>query len=184
MKNFVFVTGNMYKVSKLEKFLDQKFEHHNVDTDEIQSLDPRKVVEHKVRQAYDILKKPVLVDDVSLSFTALNGLPGTFVKFFLDAIGAPGLPRLIDSHTDKSAVAKVLFGYYDGKDLQIFEGVTHGTIVEQRGDLDSIEGHGWNSIFEVKGTTKTFAEMNAQEVAEHSARNKAVKKLKAYLCEV
>lgn len=183
MKNFVFVSGNMYKVAMLERFLDQKVDHHKLDLDELQTLDSHKVVEHKVRQAYAVLQKPVLVDDVSLGFNALNGLPGTFVKMFLDTIGTEGLPKLLMAHKDKSAVANVLFGYYDGKDVKIFEGTVTGTVVESRGDLKALEGHGWNSIFEVEGTGKTFAEMNAAEVAEYSPRAKAVKKLKKFLEE-
>jgi inosine/xanthosine triphosphate pyrophosphatase family protein len=55
MKNnqdFIFVSGNMNKVRMLEKFLSREVVHHNLDLDEIQSLDPEKVVEHKVKEAY------------------------------------------------------------------------------------------------------------------------------------
>jgi len=45
--------------------------HEKIDLEEIQSLDLREIVEHKVRQAYDVVKKPVLVEDTSLRFTAL-----------------------------------------------------------------------------------------------------------------
>ena len=45
--------------------------HQKLDLDEIQSLDLRTVVEHKVRQAYELVKKPVLVEDTSLQFEAL-----------------------------------------------------------------------------------------------------------------
>ena len=49
--------------------------HEKIDLDEIQSLDLREIVEHKVRQAYEKIKKPVLVEDTSLRFEALGKLP-------------------------------------------------------------------------------------------------------------
>lgn len=49
--------------------------HEKIDQGEIQSLDLREIVEHKARQAYEKLHKPVLVEDTSLMFTALGKLP-------------------------------------------------------------------------------------------------------------
>jgi inosine/xanthosine triphosphate pyrophosphatase family protein len=45
--------------------------HEKIELDEIQSLDLGEVVEHKVRQAYEIAKKPILVEDTALEFLAL-----------------------------------------------------------------------------------------------------------------
>jgi len=61
--------------------------HEKIDMDEIQSLDLDEVVEHKVRQAYEIAKKPILVEDTALEFPALGKLPGTFIKFFIQELG-------------------------------------------------------------------------------------------------
>ena len=61
--------------------------HEKIDTDEIQSLDLDEVVEHKVRQAYAIAKKPILVEDTALEFSALGKLPGTFIKYFVQELG-------------------------------------------------------------------------------------------------
>ncbi len=55
----------------------------NVELDEIQSLDLQTIVKHKAQQAYEIVKGPVLVEDVSLEFNALGKLPGTFISFQL-----------------------------------------------------------------------------------------------------
>jgi len=58
-----------------------------IDLDELQSLDLRVIVEHKVRQAYEKVGGPVLVEDVSLEFLALGRIPGPFIKFFEQEIG-------------------------------------------------------------------------------------------------
>jgi len=83
MKKVVFITWNQNKADYLAKYLGFPIEHFKVDLDEIQSLDLREIVEHKVRQAYQKVWVPVIVEDVSLEFEALGRLPGTFIRFFL-----------------------------------------------------------------------------------------------------
>ena len=50
----------------------------------------------------------MLVEDTSLHFNALNGLPGPYIKWFLDKIGHVGLNNLLAAYTDKSAYAQVM----------------------------------------------------------------------------
>ncbi len=83
MHSITFITGNQKKADYMRKFLMMPIEHIKLDLDEIQSLDLREIVEHKVRQAYDKIQKPVLVDDVSFEFCSLGRIPGTFVKHFV-----------------------------------------------------------------------------------------------------
>lgn len=119
----IFVTGNQNKVDYLSNALGIELDHHKLNLDEIQSTDPREVADHKARQAYDILKKPVLIEDVSLCFNALNGLPGTFVKFFIESEnGAEILCRMLDGFSDRSAYGSVIYSYYDGRDVKHFQG--------------------------------------------------------------
>ena len=80
--NVTFITGNRIKAEHLARHLDYPINHQSIDLDEIQSLDPNEIVTHKVRQAYSLIKRPVLVEDVSLIFNALGKLPGPFIKWF------------------------------------------------------------------------------------------------------
>src|SRR5262249_20796025 len=82
MTKVTFITGNQGKADYLARYLGHPVDHQKVDVDELQSMDLKVIVEHKVRQAYNIVKSPVLVEDVSLEFKALGGLPGPFIKFF------------------------------------------------------------------------------------------------------
>ncbi len=145
----VFITGNLNKVAYLSKMLNIELEHHKIDLDEIQSVDPKKVIEHKVYQAYEMMKKPVLVEDTSLSFTALDGLPGPFIKFFVEAHqGLEHMCRMLDGFSDRSAYGSVIYGYYDGRTLRFFEGKLNGQIASHpRGE----GGYGWDKIFEPEG---------------------------------
>lgn len=39
---------------------------------------------------------PVIVEDTSLCFNALNGLPGVYIKWFLSSLGHDGLNKMLD----------------------------------------------------------------------------------------
>ena len=75
MQSITFITGNQKKADYLAKYLGFPIEHEKLDLDEIQSLDLREITEHKAKQAYEEMKKPVLVEDVTLEFSALGRLP-------------------------------------------------------------------------------------------------------------
>lgn len=174
----VFITGNQHKADFLAKWLGHPVGHHKLDLDELQSLDLHEVVEHKVRQAYKILKKPVLVEDASLTFTAMGRLPGTFIKWFIEELGYEGLLRLANSLPSQEAVGRVCYAYYDGTELKIFDGEMRGRIApEARGS----GGFGFDPIFINEGYEVTRAEMDEEPYAKTSYRTDALKKLKPYL---
>ena len=51
-----------------------------LDIEEIQNPDGKKVAMHKAKQAFNILKKPVVVTDTFWCIPALNGFPGPYMK--------------------------------------------------------------------------------------------------------
>lgn len=89
-----------------------------------------------------------------------------------------GLCKILDPYEDRSALAKVCFGLYDGKDLKMFEGEMSGTIAPKpRGE----KGFGWDPVFIPEGNEKTWGEMDVLEQDETSMRKIALKKLEVYL---
>jgi non-canonical purine NTP pyrophosphatase (RdgB/HAM1 family) len=178
MTDLTFITGNQNKAYFLAKHLGLPVVHHKLDLDEIQSLDPHEVVEHKVRQAYDVLHTPVLVEDASLIFTAMGRLPGTYIKWFVEELGREGLAQLAQHLPEQTAIGRVVYGLYDGADMRFFEGEMHGTIApEPRGE----NGFGYDPIFINDGYDKTRAEMNEDDYAASSYRTPALAELRAYL---
>jgi non-canonical purine NTP pyrophosphatase (RdgB/HAM1 family) len=129
MKIITFITGNQNKADYLEKYLGCPVEHIKIDLDEIQSLDLKDVVQHKLRQAFKQINKPVLVEDVSLEFNDLGKLPGTYIKWFMGEMNFEDLCRLVDGKTRK-ATARCMFGYHDGENEHYFEGSLEGIIPE------------------------------------------------------
>ena len=147
--------------------------------EEIQSLDLEKIVVQKAKDAFCILKSPVLVEDISLRFNALGNLPGPLIRWFLDDLGNSGLCHLINHHKkDRSAVAEVAFCYYDGDDAKIFKAKARGKIASRpRGK----RGFGWDPIFIPDGYKQTWAEMNSEDQNASSMRKIALRKLEQYL---
>ena len=129
MYSITFITGNQKKADYLAKYLGLEVLHEKVDLDELQSLDLREIVEHKVRQAYEKVGKPVIVEDASLEFSALGRLPGTFIRFFIDEMPLENICSLIDGK-DRSAIARCGYGYYDGVRFEYFEGRLDGIVAD------------------------------------------------------
>lgn len=163
MSQITFITGNQHKADNLARLLDTPLDHIKIDLDEIQSTELREIVGHKAKQAYEIIKKPVIVDDVGLYFTALDGLPGPFVKFFVHT-GAEKLCRMLDGFDNRAATGKAGIGYYDKDGFEYFEGEIHGTIADHpRGK----GGFGWDATFEPEGYGgRTRAELSSEEYDE------------------
>jgi len=177
-KKLIFITSNPAKAKYLGDYFDVPFEHLNLDLPEIQSLDLRAIVEDKARRAFEIVKKPVLVEDIALTFNALGKLPGPLIKWFFTSLGNEGLCRLLDPHKDKSAVAEVQFALADEGGIEIFSGLREGSISERpKGEFN----FGWDPIFIPDGFNKTWGEMTTHEKHETSIRKIALEKAKNYL---
>lgn len=179
MQKITFITGNAAKAEQLARHLKTKVNHQKLDLEEIQSLDLDKIVTDKAKSAYEIIKSPVLVEDVSLKFNALGNLPGPLIKWFLEELGNSGLCRLINHYKkDRSATARVAFCYFDGKKPEIFDAEIEGRIAAHpRGE----QGFGWDPIFIPKGWKQTWAEMSEVDQGSSGMRKIALEKLTKYL---
>ena len=178
LNSLTFVTSNPGKAQQLSRYLDFPVQHKKIDLIEIQSLDSAAIVEHKAQEAYKQVLSPVLVEDTSLQFLALGKLPGPLIKWFLVELGTNGLCKLLNESMERSALASVHFGLYDGQSFHVFAGTREGSIaLTPRGS----NGFGWDSIFIPSGHHKTWAEMTDDEGQETSMRTIALKKLETYL---
>eukprot|EP01138_Halocafeteria_seosinensis_P011694 gb/GECG01011950.1/.p1 GENE.gb/GECG01011950.1/~~gb/GECG01011950.1/.p1 ORF type:complete len:199 (+),score=29.65 gb/GECG01011950.1/:1-597(+) len=179
-----FVTGNSNKLQEVVKILgtDVSFELQNrsVDVPEIQG-EPEDIVRVKCQKAAKRVGGAVMVEDTSLIFNAMNGLPGVYIKSFLDKLGLEGLNKMLNGFDDRTAYAQCLFAFTEGpeQEVQIFTGRCHGKIVPPRGDTT----FGWDPIFQPQGYDQTFAEMDKEVKNGISHRYKALSALVSYLRE-
>ncbi len=77
-------TGNKGKLNEIERILKgYKIVGKDLKMEEIQSLNPHKVAEHKAKEAWKANGyNPILIEDVSLELKGLGGRPGTYVNDF------------------------------------------------------------------------------------------------------
>lgn len=173
-----FITGSAFKLDLFRRFCSLPIEHQDIDLTEIQSMDPKEIVEHKTKEAYRIVGGPVLVEDVSLRIEGMGGLPGPFIKFFIKELSYEKICRMTDVVSPhRKATAEVLYGLYDGEHLHFFHNAIEGSIAQEpRG-----EAHGFQPIFIPAGETKTWAEMTPEEQLPSSLRKPALEELETFL---
>lgn len=174
------VTSNPGKLKEISyiisKLSPSKFTFQAIDIDavEIQGT-PREVIEAKAHYvASQTPLRPLLLEDTSLKFNALNGLPGPYIKDFLKYLETDGLWRLIRTYPEQSATASTLFALVTVNGTHIIQGDVPGEIVEPRGE----RGFGWDAIFKPDGSNLTYAQMpEAEKLARFSSRTEAVKNM-------
>ncbi|GEQ72182.1 hypothetical protein JCM33374_g5868 [Metschnikowia sp. JCM 33374] len=190
MSTLTFVTGNQNKKIEVVAILggvesekgskvgDHYIVNKSLDLEEVQgTID--EVTIHKAKSAAKLIGGPVLVEDTCLAFTAFNDLPGPYIKWFVKGVGLQGLVDMLYKFDDKGAKAICTFGYCEGpdKEVKLFQGITHGNIVESRGNTN----FGWDSIFQPDGFDETYAEMDKSIKNGISHRYKALKQFQDFL---
>ncbi len=173
-----FISASKHKVEEFKKSLTPEidFKQLELDLTEVQSLDPKEVVTHKLNEARRQHKGELMVEDSSLCLDALNGFPGPLIKWFFKSVGKEGILNITKKFDSNKATARTMIGYFDGKNILFFEGVTEGTIVPLRVDND----FGFDPIFVPNGQDKAYSEMTKEEKNLVSHRGKALKKFKEY----
>jgi len=142
----------------------------------------------KARTVHRITGLPAIADDTGLEVDALDGAPGVFSARFAgeNATYADNVNKLL---LDMVSVAKNLrtarfrtvASFVDGDRELWTEGVIEGEITrEARG----AGGFGFDPIFEVTQTGKTFAEMTVKEKNKISHRGLALRKMRELLTNI
>jgi len=184
LQTIKFITGNPDKLREakaiLGPFIDLRSQ--SIEIHEIQGS-IEEIAKDKCRKASLAINGPVLTEDTSLEFTALKGLPGPYIKWFLEALGHDGLNKLVEAYEDKSVEAICTFALSSGPGAEpvIFQGRTIGKIVPPRGTSTVFANKSWDPIFEFEG--KTYAEMGREEKNKISHYFKALGMLKQWLVE-
>lgn len=180
MNKLFFATGNKDKAREAQQILGIPIEISEIELDEIQSLDLKKIAEHKLIQAFEKVNAPVIVDDVALKLDIWNGFPGPFVKYLHVASDGNNklLLRMLKNEENRNATLIATIGYHDGKDLHFFTGELRITIAKE--ELGT-NGWGLDPILIPEGSDKTYAQMSGEEKNTDSHRTRALNLLKRYL---
>lgn len=166
MKEIVFVTHNKGKAKFAEKyFKNLKINTYNFELDEPRSDDLKEIATAKVKQAYDVVKKPCIALDTGFFIEELNGFPKAFVNFSLDTIGIDGMLKLMENKENRKCKFDECLAYYDGVgDIKYFYGCSQGNLSYEKRGINREEK--WSDlwyVFKPKGFEKTLAEMSEEE---------------------
>ena len=153
------VTGNPNKAKNSLRVLRGLFGdgvagHISMDLPELQSLELKEIVANKLQFAIDNFSGEVsssdnaylVVEDISLEFSEMGKLPGTFIKFFVKELGLQKMCDMVVS--DRSATIKCVIGLIKIGDsmanAKFFSSELKGTISrEPKGE----GGFGFDKIF-------------------------------------
>ncbi len=115
MKTINFITGNPNKLKEFSQIIGQ-VPNYDFQTKKLIDLpeyqgETDEIAIAKCKTAIELANAPVLIEDVSLCFNALHGLPGPYIKWFLDKMKPEGLYKMLSGFEDKSAYALCVFAY-------------------------------------------------------------------------
>jgi XTP/dITP diphosphohydrolase len=178
IEKLVFATTNHGKVEEARAILEIPIEIAKIEVDEVQNEDVEYVARRKVEAVFEKVQQPVFVDDVSVELESWNGLPGAYVKSWLEKLTLKGILERLQYEKNRNLVVKSAIGYHDGKESMVFVGEVHGTLAyEERGK----EGFGFDFSIIPEGQNLTYAEMGSEAKNRLSHRRKALDKFRDYL---
>lgn len=165
-----FITGNINKYREVKMLLGDEFDliHVNLDLPELQDTSEN-IAKYKCKLASisSEISTAVLVEDTSLTFDIMNGLPGPYIKHFCKAIGNDGLAELVENK-DNRATASCYLAFCESpkSPIHVFEGSIRGKIVSPIGpktfDWDNIFVPEYVNSYNINNT-KSFSELGDEK---------------------
>lgn len=138
MPDFTFVTSNDHKVKTAKAVCAAaglSFSHKHLDLLEIQADDGEAVARHKVRQAFQACKSPVVVTDDNWDIPGLRGFPGPYMRHINQWFEPKDFINLTRGLADRRIIMSHILAYKDGQTEKIFTVDIPATLLkEPRGE--------------------------------------------------
>ncbi|MCK4651133.1 hypothetical protein KAT08_03075 [Candidatus Babeliales bacterium] len=179
-KNIYFVTGNQGKFEEVKSFIDKNepniiLKQFKTEIPEIQTLDQKAIAIQKAIKAWEIVQKPLIIDDSAIYFENYYKFPGIMTKYVFKGLGFEGMVKLVEE--GNKAIFLLYLVYINGpKSFKIFEGKCSGNLTKP------IKFYGntnlpYDCFFIPFSTNKTYAQMRkTKEGEKYFHRIKALKK--------
>lgn len=134
MKRIFYVTGNSYKFRSAKRYakrfgfdLGQK----KLKIEEIQSESIENIVKEKAKQAFKIIKKPLIVSDSGWNIPSLKGFPGPYMHYINQWFGAEDFLKLMKGKKDKSIILEYVICAISSKGLKLFKKKIKGKFISR-----------------------------------------------------
>jgi len=177
------VSGNKHKFQEIGKILSQhgiELKWAQASLEEREGLSLEETAKEKARQAFELVKKPVIGEDTGVFFDALGDFPGAKAKRVFEEIGFDGLLGKIEGK-DRSAHFETVICYTaDGKNFECFTGALRGSLDSKVHDLEK-DVLPYEKIFVPAGRDCTLSSISREEKNTFSHRAKAAEKLAEWL---
>ena len=188
----VFATNNHNKLKEVQALMPQHIKLLSLqDIGCFEDIpETQQTIEGNAIQKAEYIKKnygyDCFADDTGLEVEALNGAPGVYSARYAGKQrnandNMDKLLNQLNSKSNRNAQFKTVIALQLNGKPHTFTGICKGEITtEKRGT----EGFGYDSIFQPKGHTKTFAEMGLELKNSIGHRGKAVTQLIAFLNKI
>ena len=148
MNVIFFVSNNIHKYFEIKSILhdttiDLDLHFYKQNIVEIQDEKIEEIAIEKAKSAYNIVKRPIIIEDDGLFINSLNGFPGQYSSYVFKSIGNRGILRLLEGSRARSAFFKSIFVYTNGIITRVFIGQINGKISSTITD----GGWGYDPIF-------------------------------------
>jgi XTP/dITP diphosphohydrolase len=187
--NLIFATNNQHKVDEIRHVIGSSFhlltmKEAGIDIEIPEPHDTLKAnASEKSQTIYRMLNTDCFSEDTGLEVKVLNDEPGVKSARYAgdDKSFDKNIDKLLGKLKDKpdttARFRTVISLILSGKEY-FFEGTCNGKIISER---RGAEGFGYDPVFIPEGSRKTFAQMSLEEKNLFSHREKATRKLVAFL---
>ena len=132
---FTLVTSNQEKIHFAKLALNELDLEFDVESGlhliEIQADTPNEIIIHKAHEAFEQLKRPVVVSDHWWEISALNGFPGPYMRFINDRWQSDDLLRLMSGKKDRKAIFIESICYKDQDRENVFQTKLMGEVLSE-----------------------------------------------------
>lgn len=183
-KTITIVTSNKGKFQELKRYIllhdpSMNVEQSSIELPEQQDMNIRNVALGKALHAWELIKKPLLIDDGGIYIEKYNQFPGVFSKYVYEGIGLDGIWKLAQDDP-RCYFLNCLVFIWGPTSYEFFEGKTHGQLIAPVASTLN-NPLPYRSIFIPEGFDLTLEQLwNTQDNQEYNHRYKAVHQFMAW----
>ena len=171
MSKFTLVSGNAFKINQWRKIIpDLKVE--KLDLKEVQG-NSKDIIFEKCMTAWEKLKIPIVVEDVSLFLHGFKNFPGPYIKWLQD-----DLNLILKSKKDQLADFVHHVAFFDGNNFKVFSEIE--TVVITSSDATNYFS-GFEHQIRPLSCNETFDNLNWDIYREKSPRIRNIKFILPYI---
>ncbi|MGE4167977.1 MAG: non-canonical purine NTP pyrophosphatase [Candidatus Babeliales bacterium] len=159
-KTLYYATGNSSKFKTSASFIPQnaqiELKQFACNLFEEQTEDQVEIAVSKAKQAWELLQKPLLVDEVGVYFHKYNNFPGAFTKFVYKGLGFDGVYKLMNDG-DELSILLIIVYIYGPDQYKIF--TIRKTGFFKKSDREYDKNAPFDLVFVPQGLDKTYIEL-------------------------